>query len=97
MGRSEVMKGSGTRRRVAPAVLSARMEEISGGWMAIVYVNGVQVSWAEGAREDVLEQLRRAGVQTVIWPPAPISILRVTGHSRREDSFASQKPRRRNE
>lgn len=85
------MKGSGTRRRTA-AVLSARLEEFEGRWRATIYVNDAAVSWAEGEREDVLGQLRMAGVSRVTWPTPPISVIRVTGDGGRERAFTGDDP-----
>lgn len=73
------------------------MEEVAAGWHATVYVNDAAVAWTQGEREEVLEQLRRAGVQTVVWPPAPISVIRVTRDGGRELPFTGKKPRRGNE
>lgn len=86
------MKGSGTRRRASNSV-SARMRETETGWHATIYVNDAPVSWAEGDREEVLEQLRRAGVRDVVWPPPPISVLRLTGDRRGKLALAGDKPR----
>lgn len=86
--------GSGTRR-AAPAILTARMHETDVGWRATLYLNGVRISWTEGEREEVLNQLRLAGVRDVIWPSSPVSILRVTGHGGRKLALTGNKPRNR--